>query len=72
MGEWGADDGEAQVMGMRWLQGRGEWQDLEWSGKSLRASGGQVKNGAEGAPESGDVAEENDRETNIVAPLHER
>ncbi len=31
-------------------------------GKSLRASGGQVKNGDDGAWESGDVAEERDRE----------
>ncbi len=41
--------GEAQVRGMRWLQGRWEWQNLEWKEKYLRASGGEVRNNTEGA-----------------------
>ncbi len=52
MREWGAGDemgGEAQVRGMRWLQGRWQWQDVERKKKSQSASGGQVKNNTEGA-----------------------
>lgn len=47
---------------MRWDGSGGIWNN----GKSLRALGGQVKNSAEGALKSGDVAEEKDREADIV------